>query len=84
MFWLITIAGPRIAKESFDDLSNPVAKANAEKMLETLRTRRKALKEELVELRGAGDAAWGDVKTGIGKAWEELKTALHSASAKFK
>jgi len=60
------------------------AEAEAKKMLEELRTRRKALKEELVELKGAGDAAWGDVKTGIGKAWEELKTALHSASAKFK
>ena len=44
------------------------AEVEAKKMLEELRTRRKALKEELVELKGAGDAAWGDVKTGIGKA----------------
>ena len=60
------------------------AEAEAKKMLEELRARRRALKDEFVELRGAGEAAWGDVKTGIGKAWEELKTALHSASAKFK
>ncbi len=60
------------------------AETEARKMIEEVRTRRKALKEELVELRGAGDAAWGDVKTGLGKAWDEFKTALHSASAKFK
>jgi len=48
----------------------------AQKLLETLKARQQALKDELATLKGISEVAWGDVKTGVGKAWQEFKTAL--------
>jgi chromosome segregation ATPase len=46
--------------------------------------RQKALKEQLTRFKEAGGAAWEDVRLGLGKAWEELKPALHRAIGKFR
>ena len=60
------------------------AEAEAKRLIDEIRTRRKALKERLSELKHATGGAWEDVKTGSAKAWEELKPALQSAISKFK
>lgn len=73
--------GPEIA-----DLKSKASRAEVEarKAIEELKARQNALKAKLHELRDAGDAAWGDIKVGMGKAWEDLKPALKSAIAKFR
>lgn len=60
------------------------AEAEARRLGDELKARRKVMKEKLSELRHASGAAWEDVKTGTTKAWEELKPALQSAISKFK
>src|SRR5574341_98431 len=73
--------GPQI-----DALKSTAAKAEAEakKLLDGFLQKRDAVKKELAEHAGASEAAWGDVRVGAGKAWDELKAALKSASEKFK
>jgi chromosome segregation ATPase len=60
------------------------AEAEAKKLINELKARRKALKEKLSELRHASEGAWKDVKTGATRAWDELRPALQSAITKFK
>lgn len=60
------------------------AEADAKKLIDELKARRRALKERLSDLKHASGGAWVDVKTGATKAWEELRPALQSAIAKFK
>lgn len=60
------------------------AEAEAKRLSEELKARRKVMKEKLSELKHASGAAWEDVKTGTTNAWEELKPALQSAISKFK
>ena len=60
------------------------AQSEAERLIDDLKARHRALKARLGELRQASGGAWGDVKTGVGKAWDELKPALQNAIAKFK
>jgi DNA repair exonuclease SbcCD ATPase subunit len=60
------------------------AQSEAERLIEDLKARHRALKAKLGELKQASEGAWGEVKTGMGKAWEELKPALQSAIAKFR
>lgn len=73
--------GPQI-----DALKSTAAKAEAEakRLLDGFLQKRDALKKDLEGLKGSSEAAWGDVRTGIGRAWDELKTSLKSASEKFK
>jgi chromosome segregation ATPase len=60
------------------------AQNEADRLIEDLKARHRALKAKLGELKHASGGAWGDVKSGMGKAWEELKPALQNAIAKFK
>jgi chromosome segregation ATPase len=60
------------------------AQGEAERLIADLKARHRALKAHIGELRHAGEGAWGDVKSGLGKAWDELKPALQNAIAKFK
>lgn len=60
------------------------AESEARRLVGELKARRKVLTERLGELRHASEGAWGDVRTGIAKAWEELRPALQSAASKFK
>jgi len=60
------------------------AESEAKRMLDEFQARRQNLQQDLSALKGKGEAAWGDVRTGIGKAWDELKTAFKTASDKFK
>jgi DNA repair exonuclease SbcCD ATPase subunit len=60
------------------------AEAEAKKLINELKARRKVLKETLSELKHASGGAWEDVKTGATRAWDELRPALRSAISKFK
>lgn len=60
------------------------AEADARKLIDELKARRKVLKEKLSELKHASGGAWEDVKTGATRAWDELRPALQSAISKFK
>ena len=60
------------------------AEADAKKLINELKARRKVLKEKLSELKHASGGAWEDVKTGATRAWDELRPALQSAISKFK
>jgi chromosome segregation ATPase len=60
------------------------AEAEAKKLIDELKARRKVLKQKLSELKHASGGAWEDVKTGATRAWDELRPALESAIAKFR
>jgi predicted nucleic acid-binding Zn-ribbon protein len=60
------------------------AESEAKRLAHDLKARQKALKEQLTRFKEAGGAAWEDVRLGLGKAWEELKPALHRAIGKFR
>lgn len=60
------------------------AEAEARRLIDELKARRKALKEKLSELKHASGGAWEDVRTGATKAWDELRPALQNAISKFK
>ncbi len=60
------------------------AEAEARKMINERKARRKVLKEKLSEFKHASGSAWEDVKAGAARAWDELRPALQSAISKFK
>jgi chromosome segregation ATPase len=69
-----------------DMLKDKAAKAEAEakKLLEELKAKQRSLTHQMGEFKGASSAALGDVMSGMGKAWDELKAGLHRAADKFK
>jgi len=54
------------------------------KEAEALRPKLRAAQERLNELRGTSVEAWGDLKPGLQKAWEELHKSLNQAASRFK
>jgi hypothetical protein len=60
------------------------AEDRARQTIDQIKARSKALKVRLKELKHASEGAWGDVKIGLGKAWDELKPALQTAIGKFR
>ena len=56
----------------------------AGKELESLRPKLKAAQERLQELKQTSAEAWGDLKPGLQKAWEELHKSLNQAASRFK
>ena len=54
------------------------------KEAEALRPKLKAAQEKLHELRGTSAEAWGDLKPGLQKAWEELYKSVNQAASRFK
>ena len=54
------------------------------KEAEALRPRLKALQERLHELKQTSGEAWGDLKPGLQKAWDELHKSLSQAASRFK
>jgi F0F1-type ATP synthase membrane subunit b/b' len=60
------------------------AEAEAKRLFEELKVKQKSIRHEMGEFKGASSAALGDVMSGMGKAWDELKAGLHRAADKFK
>ena len=54
------------------------------KEAEALRPKLKAAQQRLQELKQTSLEAWGDLKPGLGKAWEELHQSLNQAASRFK
>ena len=56
----------------------------AEKEAEALRPKLKAAQDKLNELKATSAEAWGDLKPGLQKSWEELYKSLNQAASRFK
>lgn len=52
--------------------------------LHELRAKQRAASEKMKELENASGAAWEQVKETADKIWEDLKTGVANAHAKFK
>lgn len=57
------------------------ARAEMERRIETLRSRRGEVQERLDALRDSGETAWGHLRGGLEKAFEDLKTGVSDALA---
>lgn len=53
------------------------------KQIETLKRKQDEIKNKLNEMRGSGDEAWNDLKSGIDLAWEAMNEAIKSARSRF-
>jgi len=60
------------------------AKVEYYKSIDNCHTKKEHAKTKMHELKLASDEAWKDVKNGAGKAWDEVETAFHEATSKFK
>ena len=54
------------------------------KEAEALRPKLKAAQEKLHELKHTSAEAWGDLKPGLEKAWDELQKSLSQTASRFK
>ena len=54
------------------------------KEAEALRPKLRAAQAKLNELMKTSGEAWGDLKPGLEKAWDELHKSLNLAAARFK
>jgi Skp family chaperone for outer membrane proteins len=59
------------------------AKAKAEQQLTALRQKRDAVSEKMKELGSAGGNAWGQIKSGIEAALEDLGNTYKKVAAEF-
>jgi hypothetical protein len=66
------------------DKAKAEAKVEYYTTIEALQLKRDAARAKLHELKASDDDAWADLKTGAEKAWDEVKSAFHTAAAKFK
>jgi hypothetical protein len=77
-------------KIEIDKLKAKADKAEADaqiqyyKQIEDIRAKQEAAREKLAELKGAGEDAWEDLKTGLENALNNLKDAVKSATSRFK
>ncbi len=53
-------------------------------VMQELRVKQRAAAEKMQELEKSTGEAWGQVKVTADKVWEELKTGVTEAHAKFK
>lgn len=60
------------------------ARAEYNKQLDALRTKRDDAVGKLKALETAGEGAWQDLKAGVELAWDAVSEAVHSASSRFK
>lgn len=60
------------------------ARAEMERRIQELRSRRGEVQEKLDALRDGGEEAWGHLRSGLEKAMEELKTGFSEAMSSFR
>jgi hypothetical protein len=60
------------------------AKEEMQAQLKNLEKQRDVVAERLRELGRAGESAWGPMKEGLRKAFDDLKEAAHKAREKFR
>jgi predicted nucleic acid-binding Zn-ribbon protein len=66
------------------DQAEEDARAEYQKQLEALRSKRDHARSKLNELESASEGAWHDLKAGVELAWESVSEAVRSATARFK
>jgi uncharacterized coiled-coil DUF342 family protein len=54
------------------------------KQIEALKAKRDGLKGEMAELHTRGEAAWVDLREGLGTAWKVLGDSIDNAKSKLK
>lgn len=54
------------------------------KQIEELKAKREDLKVKMSELHTRGEAAWEDLRDGIGTAWKNLGDSIEDAKTRFK
>ncbi len=54
------------------------------KQIEALKAKRDDLKGKMAELHTKGEAAWEDLRDGIGTAWKNLGDSIEEAKTRFK
>ncbi|MHB9103168.1 MAG: DUF2934 domain-containing protein [Sulfuricella sp.] len=59
-------------------------RADYEKQLEILASKRDMARTKVLELRQRTEGAWEDLKGGAEKAWEEMRKALDHITSRFK
>lgn len=59
-------------------------RAEYDKHIEELRTKRDEAKSNLERLQSAGEGAWEDMKVGVEMAWDAIGEAVDSAKSRFK
>ena len=59
------------------------AKANWDRKMAELKTKREATNANLAEVRHSSAEAWKDVRKGAVSAWNDLLKSFHDASKKF-
>jgi phage host-nuclease inhibitor protein Gam len=52
--------------------------------IKDLRAKQAAMQAKLQELKTANEGAWGDLKEGLDKSWNETKDAFNKAADRFK
>jgi hypothetical protein len=60
------------------------AKIEYQDQIKILRGKEKAARSKLEEIKKSGSGAWKDLRAGLDKAGDELKSALDKAASKFK
>jgi predicted nucleic acid-binding Zn-ribbon protein len=66
------------------DQTSAEARVKYQQQIEDLQEKRRALEEKIAQLRGAGEGAWEDIRTGMEIAWGSMSEALSSALQRFK
>lgn len=65
------------------DQAGADTKAQLDKQIKELTTKREAMQQNLAELKASGDEAWESLKAGMKGAWDELTAAFEEAASKF-
>jgi uncharacterized protein YhaN len=66
------------------DQASAEARVKYQQQIEDLHAKRGELEVKMAQLRGAGEGAWDDVRTGMEIAWSSMSEALSSALQRFK
>jgi DNA repair ATPase RecN len=66
------------------DQASAEARIKYQQQIEDLQEKRQELEGKMAQLRGAGEGAWEDVKSGTEIAWSSMSEALSSALQRFK
>ncbi|WP_414578728.1 hypothetical protein [Anabaena sp. CCY 9402-a] len=66
------------------DQTSADAKAELDKQIKELTTKREAMQQKLTELKASSDDAWESLKAGTQSAWNDLSASFEEAASKFK
>lgn len=64
--------------------THDLALVSYNKQIEALIVKRDHLKGKMAELHTRGEAAWEDLRDGIGTAWKNLGDSIEDAKTRFK